>query len=105
MRVSCYNLHGSRCYLVTIIHGPGYIIGLKCNQITLFIKFYLKIHHIYAVLHYKEVQMVYFITAVEINVHIIKFHHSTLNTKQVETTHKQKHNGAGIHIYTQKKKC
>ena len=57
----------------------GYKIGVKCNRITLFIKVYPETHHIYAYLHNKEVQMVSFITAVEINVH--HFHHSTFNAQ------------------------
>ena len=42
---------------------PGIMIGLKCNQITLFIRFYSEIHHIYAFLHDKQVKSVAFITA------------------------------------------
>ena len=57
----------------------GYKIGLKCNRITLFIKFYSEIHHIYAFLHEKEVQMVSSMTAVEINAR--NYHYSTFNAQ------------------------
>ena len=68
-------------------HTWGIKIGLKCNRITLFIKFYAEIHHFYAFLHDKEVQMVSFITAVEINVQNFHLHLTRAQTKK--TTHKQ----------------
>ena len=55
-----------------ILSYMGYEIGLKCckkKMISLFIKFYPEIHYIYPLLRDKKVQMVSFITAVEINVH------------------------------------
>ena len=52
----------------------------------IFIKFYSEINHIYAFFHDTEVQMVSFITAVEINVH--NFHLNAQTNEQNNTTHK-----------------
>ena len=45
--VSSYNFHGSSSYIVINCH-MGYKIGVKYKRITLFIKFYSEVHHLYA---------------------------------------------------------
>ena len=91
--------------IVTLLSYMGYKIGLKCNRITLFIKFYSDIHHIYAFLHDKEVESVSFITTVEINVHNFHLHLARARTNKI--THKQtnKHNGIYKHLHTPADTC
>ena len=75
-----------------------YKISLKCNRITLFIKFYTHKYTICIFTRQRSSNGVFHITAVEINMHTCNLHHSTFNA-QTYKQHTHKKNGTHIHLY------